>query len=755
MNKLGRSVIATLLLGGALALAGCAQEDTTTTGSGTPGVFGTGGGGGGGVAPPPPPPPPPVAGVPSLVLTLADPTTGATTTSAPATARAIVRDAAGVGVPSVVVTFTTNTALGTLIPASGTALTDATGTATVGLTAASLTAAGAATLTATSQVGTTAVTGSIGYSVGAANVTITNFAFGTNPLSAFGTTSVSVTVNSNGVPVTSPQTVTFSSPCAGSGKAVLTSSVLTGAGGVAIASYRDNGCGGTDVVTASVSGIANASSTLTVAAPTTGSIQFISATPTSITLKGTGGAGRQESSQVIFKVVDTGGNPIGGKTVDFSLSTSLGGITFANGLITSSAISDATTGQAVVTVNSGTISTPVRVLASTPGAVAGVTLTTQSDQLTITTGIPDQDSFSVSATKLNIEGLNFDGETTVLTARLSDHFSNPAPDGTAVNFIAEGGQMVSSCSTVNGACSATMTSAEFRPLNGRVTVLAFAVGEESFIDLDADGLADHTPLTPATDEMIDADGASTDMAEAFVDYNENGVRDAIGAGPALEPFIDFNSNGTFDPADGQYNGVLCNETAPAPGPSFPGTCAASKSIHVRRNFPIVFSGSDAVIRFFDSTKTPINPATGIVFAPCIATDPTPFTPETRDVLVTITDVNGNIMPVGTMSTPTSFVVPNSAACLNASGPGFATGTPPTGFVCPGSNATIANIVPPAVPLGNLPLTYTVKIKSEATQSGTSGSFTCNNPANSPGVFSVTVTTTPKAVVTTSSITVKN
>ncbi len=243
-----------------------------------------------------------------------------------------------------------------------------------------------------------------------------------------------------------------------------------------------------------------------------------------------------------------------------------------------------------------------------------------------------------------------------------------------------------------------------------------------------------------------------------MDYNENGVRDAIGAGPALEPFIDFNSNGTFDPADGQYNGVLCNETT---GTSTAGTCAASKSIHVRRNFPIVFSGSDAVIRFFDSAKNPI-PATGIVFAPCNAADPNPFIPPTLDVLVTITDVNGNIMPVGTtvvfattngtfVSTPTSFVVPNSTACLNASGPGFATGTPPSGFVCPGSSGTP---VAPAVPVGNPPLTYTVKIKSQATESGTSGSFTCNNPANSPGVFSVTVTT-PKAVVTTNSITVKN
>src|SRR5712692_9419341 len=664
MNKLGRSVIAALLSAGALALAGCGQDTTTTSGGGQPAVLGP-------PAPavPPPPlvPPPPVAGVPTLVLTLANPTTGAVTTSVPATARAIVRDAAGVAVPSVVVTFTTNTALGALVPVSGTALTDATGTATVGLTAASLTAAGAATLTATSQVGTTAVTGSIGYSVGAANVTITNFAFGTNPLSAFGTTSVSVTVNSNGVPVTSPQTVTFSSPCAGSGKAVLTPSVLTGAGGVAIASYRDNGCGGTDVVTASVSGIANASSTLTVAAPTTGSIQFVSATPTSITLKGTGGAGRQESSQVIFKVVDTGGNPIGGKTVTFSLSTAVGGITLTN----TTAISDAITGQAVVTVNSGTISTPVRVLASTAGAVAGTTLTTQSDQLTITTGIPDQDSFSLARTILNIEGLEFDGVTTVFTARLADHFSNPVPDGTTVNFQAEGGSIgngpLGACNTVNGACSATMTSQNFRPLNGRVTVLAFAIGEESFTDIDGDGLASLVNRFNGTNEMVDANGASTDTGEAFLDNNENGVRDAIGASTALEEYEDFNLNGLFDAPDGKYNGVLCNDTT---GTSSPGTCSAQRSIHVFRNLPIVFSGSHPVFQVTD-------PATGSAKT---SIDTTACNTTIVSTDITITDVNGNLMPAGTTvdftttngtikSAPTTFVVPNSIACLADSGPG--------------------------------------------------------------------------------------
>jgi hypothetical protein len=497
-----------------------------------------------------------------------------------------------------------------------------------------------------------------------------------------------------------------------------------------------------------VSGLATLSSTLTVTLPTTGSIQFVSATPTSITLKGTGGAGKQESSQVIFKVVDTGGNPIGGKIVAFSLSTAVGGITLTN----TTAISDAITGEAVVTVNSGTISTPVRVLASTAGAVAGTTLTTQSDQLTITTGIPDQDSFSISATTLNIEGLDFDGVTTILTARLSDHFSNPVPDGTTINFIAEGGQMVQSCSTVSGACSATMTSAEFRPRNGRVTVLAYAVGEESFSDIDGDGLADHSlpPLNP-NDELIDANGASTDMPEAFVDYNENGSRDTIGAGTALEPFIDFNSNAAFDPVDGQYNGVLCIET-PA-GTSTAGTCATSKSIHVRRNFPIVFSGSNPVFQITDPLTG--NPVSQITLPPCV--NGTPFTPSTQRVLFTITDVNGNIMPAGTavsfstsngtiVSLPTSFTVPNSTACLNGEGAG-------AGFICPGSDTvTPANAVPPAVQPGFAPLAYTITMKSDATQ-GPTPTFTCTN-TTSVGVLNVTVTT-PKGVVSTASIPVND
>jgi hypothetical protein len=396
---------------------------------------------------------------------------------------------------------------------------------------------------------------------------------------------------------------------------VLSTGVATVAG-VATGSYRDNGCAGTDAVSASTAGITSASTNLVITPPTVGSIQFVSATPASISLKGTGGV---ETSQVVFKVIDTGGNPFSGRTVTFGLSTTVGGITLTP--TPSTATSDAN-GLVVTNVNAGTVSTPVRVTATTAGATAGTTLTSQSSALTITTGIPAQDSFSLSATKLNPEFRDFDGNTTVLTARLADHFRNPVPDGTVVNFTTEGGSIVASCQTSGGACSSTMTSQQPRPANGRVTVLAYAVGEESFIDLNGNGVADLVP-----NEMVDINGNSTDMPEAFRDDNENGIHDAG------ETFIDFNGDGIYSTGDGKYNGVLCDNVTAPPAGSSAGTCAATKSIHVRGSMVIVFSGSNASIS--QISASPIN------LVGCAAPG------QVVPVDLRIVDAVGNPMPVGT------------------------------------------------------------------------------------------------------------
>ncbi|MFN8986396.1 MAG: hypothetical protein ACK5VR_08815, partial [Burkholderiales bacterium] len=456
---------------------------------------------------------------------------------------ATLRQNTGAPASGVVVTFATDTSLGVFSPASGTALTDANGVASVLLNAASLTASGAGVVTASGQIGSgstaSAVSGSVGYSTGAVNISLSPITLGTSNLSAFGTTSVSVTVDTGGVATSTPFTVTFTSPCASNGKAALSSPVST-VNGVATASYRDIGCAASDVVTATLTGLAiSRSATINVGASGVGSIQYVSATPTSISLRGTGGLGRQETSQVSFRVVDVGGNPLGGRTVNFSLNTTVGGISLSS----TQATSDPSTGLVVTNVQAGTVSTPVRVTASTN--TGSQTLPTQSDQLTITTGIPAQDSFSLSISTFNIEGGNVDGVTTQVTVRMADHFKNPVPDGTAVTFTAEGGSIVGSCVTTNGVCTVPFTSQALRPDNRRVTVLAYAVGEEGFTDLNGNGWFDLSP----TSELIDSNGKSTDIGEAFVDFNENGIRDAN------EPFIDFNNNGIFDGPDGKYSGV--------------------------------------------------------------------------------------------------------------------------------------------------------------------------------------------------------
>jgi len=672
-----------------LLLAGCGGKEITTD----TGTTGTGTG----------------TGTTSANLALSLYAAGVPVTSisagAPTTVKATVKNNAGAAVPNIVVTFSTNATLATMTPANGTALTDASGVAQISLSPFDLTVSGATTISASAQVDTTAVTNSIGFSIGAATVDVSQPAFGVGtgvPLSAFGTTEITVNVTSGGVVMNTPQTVTFSSACAASGKAVLGSVVTVN--GKATGSYRDNGCAGTDTVTASVSGgLATSSATLTVTAPVTGSIQYVSANPTNIGLKGSGGI---NTSQVTFKVTDSGGNPISGKTVDFGLSTTVGGIT----LTSTTGISDAA-GLVVAMVNSGTVSTPVRVTATTPGT-GTTTLTSQSSQLSVTTGIADQTGFSLAASTLNFEGLSHDGVTTVMTARLADHFKNPAPDGTTVNFTTEAGSIVGTCNTTNGACSATLTSQGLRPSNGRATVLAYAVGEESFVDLDGDGAADLSP-----NEMLDINGASTDLAEAFVDYDENGARGTA------EPFVDFDLNGSHTVADGKFSGVLCGTSSSA------GTCATSKTVHVRSSNVIVFSGSTAYVTAWSTAATPVQITSVSLKNGCsnLAINSSPFT-------VRVLDANGNAMPAGTtialsanngkIITATSTVVPSTNECSTGA----------AGCIAPYATTKV----------GSIP----VSMITDATKSP-GPPATCTDTATT-GYLTVTVTT-PKGLITTTQI----
>jgi hypothetical protein len=451
-------------------------------------------------------------------------------------------------------------------------------------------------------------------------------------LSAGGSTSLQVVLQqTDGTLYTQSATVTFSSPCSAQGLASVGQPVTTTTG-IASATYSAMGCSGADVITATAtiaSASVSANGTVTVAASSIGSIVFESAAPSNIALKGTGDAGRPEASTVIFRVLDATGGPRANATVTFALNTSVGGITIGPATAQSG-----TDGRVQTVVNAGTVATTVRVTATVTSVTPNIS--TQSSQLTVTTGIPDQDSFSLAVTCPNVEALNVDGVQVAVTARLADRFNNPVPNNTAVTFTTEGGTIQSQCLTSNNAteagfCTVNWTSTNPRPagsatdLPARARIWATAIGEESFNDANGNGTFD------------DAE-TFTDLGERFLDANENSTYDAG------EVIYDFNNNSTRDAADGVFNGVLCTATG--------GQCDATrKTTGIDAQNLIIMSGSVGFV----------SPAT----LPAIAGP----LPASRTFNITFSDSNGNPLPQGstiagsiagtnlTLGTPSSFTVP--------------------------------------------------------------------------------------------------
>lgn len=380
-----------------------------------------------------------------------------------------------------------------------------------------------------------------------------------DPLSAGGTTEVSVNlINQNGDPVAEEQTINFSSRCSSDGTAILDTGVPT-SGGQAVAEYEANGCVGEDEIRATVDidgTTLTARGSLTVEPEDIGSLEFVEAEPPQIALAGTGG---DETSRVSFRLVGEAGGPIAGAELQFALNATTGGLSLTD----DSGVTNSN-GVAGTTVRAGSVATSVRVTATEPSTG----ISTQSSQLVVSTGIPDSDSVSISTSSFNPAAFNYDGEEVEITIRAADQFNNPVPDGTAFSFYTEGGSIDPSCTTADqdGSCTVTWRSQNPRPMNGRVTILATAIGNESFTDVNGSG-------------RFDSGEPFSDIPEAFADENEDGQYNAG------EFFIDFGPdetrNGQWDAADGDYNGVLCAEGN--------GECSSVSSLIVSDQIVIVMS----------------------------------------------------------------------------------------------------------------------------------------------------------------------
>jgi len=393
-----------------------------------------------------------------------------------------------------------------------------------------------------------------------------------SPLPAGGSSGLRVDIvdiaNANAL-VTESVAVTFSSQCLSQSSSSITPNPASSINGSASATYSARGCAENDVITATAvvgGSTVTASGSITVEAAPPSAVQFVSAAPNSIRIKGTG---NPQTSVVKFSVTNNAGGPVPSQRVAFSLDTTAGGIT----LTPSSGTTDSS-GVVQTTVNAGTVATSVRITAvvvdDSGNAVAAIP-PAQSDSLVISTGLADQDSFSISVGCFNIEGGDYDGTKTSVNILAADRFNNPVPDGTAISFRAEGGQVQPQCLTIAGGCTVDFTSASPRTSDHRVTILATAVGEESFTDTNGNG-------------RYNSGETFGDLGEAFLDKNENGTRDTN------EEFVDFNNSGGFDPASGNFTGVLCDSG-----------CDAASSLSVRASAPIIMSGSTADITIAPTT----------------------------------------------------------------------------------------------------------------------------------------------------------
>ena len=418
-------------------------------------------------------------------------------------------------------------------------------------------------------------------------------AVGQSPIATRGSSGLRVDfVDQNDNPISSAAlTVSFSSAIC-TGDATLDSPV-TSVNGVARSTFQDAGCASgaeiTDTITATTTAFGKALSAagnLTVQPANLGALEFVQADPPVIGLRGNGGQGIPETSTVTFLLRDEVGDPVEGETVVFVLDRNTGGIELSD----SQGITNSD-GQVAVVVRAGTVHTSVRVRAEATDGNSGETISSQSDQLVISSGIVDNDSFSLTAECFNLEAFDYDGVETGVNIRLADRFNNPVPEGTAVAFTTEEGSIDGQCFVdATGACSVVWRSQGRRPVDGRTTVLATATGEESFFDSNGDG--------------VHQDGeqnlAEQDLPEAFLDRDEDGVYDIAGFGgngrqTPNRPFtaieadsnVDFNNDNLHNAASGSFTGLLCESGCDDPNE---GTL-----LSVRESLVLIFSGSGAVL----------------------------------------------------------------------------------------------------------------------------------------------------------------
>lgn len=494
-------------------------------------------------------------------------------------------------------------------PTNGSALTDPTGTASFTVRQTSNSVSGASQICATAKVASTDLAQCADVQMGAVSASLGAVTPSATTVAAYQSIQVSVQATLSGITPAVGVPVSYGASC-GTLSASTVNTDSTGAAKVTYTNEKSAGgaCEGPQTITATTSGSSPSTGTITAVGPVASNIQFAGATPPRIYLQGVPGS---SSSIVKFKLLDGNGSPIASRQVvlDFALRPAGASLRVAGNL--EETLETNSQGEVAVSVLSGTAPGPVQVRAR---LVGNLSISNVSNGLSIASGLPTQDRFSLSVSTFNIEGLEVDGVLSTLTVRAADRLGNPVPDGTAINFISSGGQVVGNCLTSGTAiddiagCSVKFSSQASRPASGRITVLAWAQGEESFTD-----------LSVPQNNVFDSGDTYTDLGQ---------------------PYLDADFDGTFDRTKGDQQvgeaggSAACNDSNNSKFPvgtkSVENTCSGDwGKVLVRKSAEIVLSGSSPKLSLLSGSVAP-----GAGANTCAYT-------------FTLKDKNGNPMPAGT------------------------------------------------------------------------------------------------------------
>lgn len=393
--------------------------------------------------------------------------------------------------------------------------------------------------------------GSDGGGDGSSNNPPASITLAANPTSitVLGTSSVSAIVldsDDNNVADGTIVTLTLSSSTYGTINAQVTT-----ASGTATATFTASTTPGTVTVTGTA-GSVDDTVNIAITAPDTGSIEFDSATPSVIGIRG---SGQTETSLVTFLVKDINGNAVvDGTQVNFVMSGPGGGRLPDNGgeyiglrdASPTTASASTVGGEASVYLNSGTVAGPVIIVAT----VTGTSMSSSSTAISIGGGVPNDAHLTIATDRWNLEGLNWSNIQANLSVYMADRFGNyNVLEGTTMSFYAESGAIDRNAVTdENGSASVV-----FRTQNP----IPFDVEPEAWENtLCARLEADYGIDVYGTSECNSGhprDGWATIMVttrgeEAFSDRNGNGSYNAgeTFTDTSQEAFLDANDNDAYD-----------------------------------------------------------------------------------------------------------------------------------------------------------------------------------------------------------------